>query len=163
MDAKQKITPFLWFASEALEAAEFYTSLFANSSIDNVMRSAVETPGNAQGSVLLVSFTVAGQRYEALNGRPPHEAPSNAVSLAVMCEDQAEVDRLWAALTGDGGKPIMCGWLKDRYGFAWQIVPKRLMELMNDPDPERRQRTMRAMMTMVKFDIAGIEKAADAK
>ncbi len=164
MATPQKITTFLWFAGEqALEAAQFYTSLFPGSSIDNIMRSAVETPGNAQGSVLLVSFTMAGQRYEALNGRPPHEAVSNAVSLAVSCDDQAEVDRLWQALTADGGKPIMCGWLKDKFGFAWQITPKRLIELMNDADPAVAKRTMQAMMQMVKLDVATLEAAAAAK
>ena len=161
MATVQKITTFLFFRDEALEAAQLYTSIFPNSSIDNVMYAATETPGNAQGSVLLVSMTLAGQRFEALNGRPAHESPNNAVSLAVMCDDQAEVDRYWEGLLANGGKEIMCGWLRDRFGFAWQITPKRLIELMQDPDPARGKRTMMAMMKMVKIDIATLEKAAD--
>lgn len=156
--APQKITPCLWFESQALEAAEFYVSVFPGSSIDRVHPAATETPGNKEGSVLFVEFTLAGLRYQALNGSP-HDRFNDAVSLSVSCDDQAEVDRLWAALTANGGRPVACGWLKDKYGLSWQIVPKRLLELMADPDRDRVRRVMQAMMQMVKLDIATLERA----
>lgn len=159
---QQTITPCLWFETEALEAAEFYTSVFPNSAINSVLKAPVDTPGPKAGSVLLVQFTIAGQEYQALNGGR-HEAFSDAVSLSVSCEDQAEVDRLWAALTADGGRPVACGWLKDKYGLSWQIVPKRMLELLADPDPGRAKRAMEAMMTMVKIDVAAIEEAAGTR
>jgi len=155
-----KVSPFLWFQkNNALEAAEFYTSLFENSRITDVHRSRVDTPSAREGDVLLVSFTLAGRQYLALNGGA-QDAFNNTFSMSVMCEDQAEVDRLWAALTADGGQPIACGWLKDKYGLAWQIVPKRLMELITGPDAAKGKRAMEAMMHMVKLDIAKIEEAA---
>jgi len=160
MTQPQKITPCLWFASQALEAAEFYTSLLPDSAINSVHRAPADTPGGAAGSVVMVTFTIAGQNYQALNGGK-HEAFNDSISLSVSCDDQAEVDHLWAALTSDGGKPVQCGWLKDRYGLAWQIVPKRLVELMSGPDHERSKRVMQAMMRMVKIDIAGLEAAAN--
>jgi predicted 3-demethylubiquinone-9 3-methyltransferase (glyoxalase superfamily) len=156
------ITPCLWFETEALEAAEFYASVFPNSAIVDVLRSPADTPGPKAGSILLVQFRLAGQDYQALNGGR-HEAFSNAVSLSVSCEDQAEVDRLWSALTADGGRPVACGWLKDKYGLSWQIVPRRLPELLADPDPDRARRAMEAMMTMVKIDVAAVEAAAAAR
>ena len=158
MADQQKIKPCLWFKSEALEAAEFYVSIFPNSSIRHVQRSPADYPGGKAGNVLIVAFTLAGQNYEALNGGP-HDAFNDAISLSVSCEDQAEVDRLWSALTADGGKPVQCGWLKDKYGLSWQIVPKRLVELMSSSDPARSQRVMKAMMGMIKIDIAALEKA----
>lgn len=157
----QKITSCLWFEGNALEAAEFYVSVIGGK-IDKVHHALVDTPGNKQGDVLLVEFTLAGQRYQALNG-PPHDKFNDAVSLSVACADQAEVDRLWAALTADGGKPVACGWLKDKYGLSWQIVPTRMIELLADPDPGRGKRAMRAMMEMVKLDIAALEAAADGR
>jgi predicted 3-demethylubiquinone-9 3-methyltransferase (glyoxalase superfamily) len=109
--------------------------------------------------VLLIEFTLTGQRYQALNGSP-HDKFNDAISLSVRCEDQAEVDRLWTALSADGGRPVQCGWLKDKYGLSWQIVPKRLLELMSDPDPARGKRVMQAMLHMVKLDVAKLEAAA---
>ena len=156
---KQTITPCLWFASEALEAAEFYTSAFPNSSIVTVQRTPADTPGPKEGSVLMVVFKLAGQEYQALNGGP-HDKFNDAVSLSVRCEDQAEVDRLWSALTADGGKPVQCGWLKDKYGLSWQIVPKRLPELLADSDPEKGKRVMQAMLKMIKIDVPALEAAA---
>lgn len=155
----QKITPCLWFTKGALEAARFYVSLFPNSSIDHVHLSPTDTPGNKQGDELLVAFTLAGQRYQALNGGP-YTQPSHAISLSVTCDDQAEVDKLWSALTANGGREIQCGWLEDRYGFAWQIVPRRLVELMGDREAARAKRVMDAMLGMVKLDIATLERAA---
>lgn len=162
MGAKQKITPCLWFDGNAEEAVRFYTSLFKDSSIDDVHRSRADYPGGTEGAVLLVAFTLAGQRYQALNGRR-HDTFNDAISLSVDCEDQAEVDRLWEALTADGGRPVQCGWLKDKYGLSWQIVPRRLPELLADPDAARGKRVMQAMMQMVKIDIAALEQAAEAE
>jgi predicted 3-demethylubiquinone-9 3-methyltransferase (glyoxalase superfamily) len=159
MTAKGTITPCLWFESEALEAAEFYTSVFPDSSIVTVQRAPADTPGPKAGSVLVVQFKLAGQDYQALNGGP-HDKFNDALSLSVSCKDQTEVDRYWSALTGGGGKPVQCGWLKDKYGLSWQIVPKRLPELLADPDPEKAKRAMEAMMKMVKIDVAALEAAA---
>jgi predicted 3-demethylubiquinone-9 3-methyltransferase (glyoxalase superfamily) len=162
MAVQQTITPCLWFQDKALEAAEFYTSVFRNSSIVHVHRTTTDTPGPKAGSVLMVVFTLAGQQYQALNGGP-HDKFNDAISLSVSCEDQAEVDRLWSALTSDGGKPVQCGWLKDKYGLSWQIVPKRLPELLGNPDREKSKRVMQAMLKMKKIDIAGLEAAAEAR
>jgi predicted 3-demethylubiquinone-9 3-methyltransferase (glyoxalase superfamily) len=159
MATQQMITPCLWFESEALEAAEFYTSVFPNSSIVTVQRTPADTPGPKAGSVLLVQFRLAGQDYQALNGGP-HDKFNDAISLSVMCQDQKEVDRFWSALTAGGGKPVQCGWLKDKYGLSWQIVPKRLPELLADRDPEKSKRVMEAMLKMIKIDIAALESAA---
>jgi predicted 3-demethylubiquinone-9 3-methyltransferase (glyoxalase superfamily) len=159
MTAKATITPCLWFESEALEAAEFYTSVFPDSSIVTVQRAPADTPGPKAGSVLVVQFKLAVQDYQALNGGP-HDKFNDAISLSVSCADQKEVDRYWSALTGGGGKPVQCGWLKDKYGLSWQIVPKRLPELLADPDPGKAKRVMEAMMKMVKIDVAALEAAA---
>jgi prepilin-type processing-associated H-X9-DG protein len=156
-----KITPVLWFDGHAEEAANFYASLLPNSSVDNVSRSPADTPSGPAGSVLTVDFTIAGQHIQILNGGPDFKL-NEAFSLAVECQDQAEVDRLWAALTSDGGQESVCGWLKDRFGMSWQIVPKRLGELLSDPDPARAQRAMEAMLKMVKIDVGELERAADA-
>jgi len=162
MAVQQTITPCLWFENQALEAAEFYTSVFRNSAIVHVHRTTADTPGPKAGSVLMVVFTLAGQQYQALNGGP-HEKFNDAISMSVSCEDQAEVDRLWSALTSDGGKPVQCGWLKDKYGLSWQIVPKRLPALLGGPDPEKSKRVMQALLKMVKIDIAALEAAAEAR
>lgn len=162
MTARQKITPCLWFESNAEEAVRFYTSVFPDSSIQSVHRAKSDTPGNKEGDVLLVEFTLAGLKYQALNGGP-HEKFNDAISLSVDCADQAEVDRYWAALTAGGGRPVQCGWLKDKYGLSWQIVPRRLTELLSDPDPAKGKRVMQAMMKMVKLDVAALEAAAAAK
>ncbi|MEQ1578637.1 MAG: VOC family protein [Hyphomicrobium sp.] len=154
----QKITPCLWFEGNAEEAVQFYTSVFPNSSVSAVHRSRTDTPGSKEGAVLLILFTLAGQNYQALNGGP-HDKFNDAISLSVDCEDQAEVDRLWAALTVDGGRPVQCGWLKDKFGLSWQIVPRRLIELMSDPDANKGRRVMQALMQMVKIDVAQLEAA----
>jgi predicted 3-demethylubiquinone-9 3-methyltransferase (glyoxalase superfamily) len=159
MTPTQKITPCLWFDNNAEEAVRFYTSVFANSSIDQIQRSTVDYPGGKEGSVLIIKFTLAGQNYLALNGGP-FEKFNNAISLSVDCTDQAEVDQMWSALTADGGAPVQCGWLKDKYGLSWQIVPRRLPELLSDPDTAKARRVMEAMMQMVKIDVAKLEAAA---
>lgn len=155
-----KITPFLSFDGQAEEAARFYVSLLPNSRIERVLRSPLDTPGGAAGTVLLVEFTLAGSRYYALNN--PGVAFTEAISFMIACEDQSETDRLWAALTANGGSPVACGWLKDRWGVFWQVTPTRLMELIQDPDENRARRAMAAMVKMIKIDIAEVERAADA-
>jgi predicted 3-demethylubiquinone-9 3-methyltransferase (glyoxalase superfamily) len=155
----QKITPFLWFATEAEEAANYYTSIFKNSRITDIQRfgEGAPLPG---GTVMTVSFELEGVPFVALNGGTPI-AHTEATSFSVDCADQAEVDHLWDRLTENGGEPGPCGWLKDRYGMSWQIVPRRLGELLGDPDPGRAQRAMGAMLAMGKLDIAALEAAAD--
>jgi len=155
----QKITPCLWFNGDAEDAASFYVTLLPNSRIDRVFRSPADTPSGPAGSVLTVEFTLAGMQYLGLNGGPEFKF-NEAVSFQIHCDDQQEVDRLWANLL-DGGTEIECGWIKDRWGLAWQIVPVRLEELLRDPDPERARRAMKAMMNMVKIDIAALERAAN--
>jgi predicted 3-demethylubiquinone-9 3-methyltransferase (glyoxalase superfamily) len=157
----QKISPFLWFDTQAEEAARFYTTLFEDSEVTDVTRypEGVDIPGMPEG-VMTVTFRLAGQNFIALNGGPDYRF-TEAFSLYVHCRDQAEVDRLWSALTADGGEESMCGWLKDRFGLSWQIVPDRLSELIGDPDPERGQRAMQAMLKMQKIDVAALEAAAD--
>ena len=154
-----KIVPCLWFNGQAEEAARFYVSLLPNSELGRIFRSPIDTPSGPAGSVLTVEFTLAGIPYLALNGGPEFSF-SEAVSFQIFCDDQAEVDRLWAALSG-GGTEMACSWLKDRWGLCWQIVPRRLTQLIQDPDPARARRAMAAMMTMVKIDIAALERAAD--
>jgi predicted 3-demethylubiquinone-9 3-methyltransferase (glyoxalase superfamily) len=157
MITTQKITPFLWFNQEAEEAVNFYVSLFKDSKILSVSRYGDSGPG-PKGSVMVVSFQLAGQKFTALNGGP-HFKFTEAVSLFVDCESQEEVDTLWSKLTANGGQESQCGWLKDRYGLSWQIVPTRFMQMMQDKDPRRTQRVMQAMMTMKKFDLARLEQA----
>jgi len=152
--------PCLWFDGTAEEAAGFYTSLLPGSSVDTVWRSPADTPSGPAGMVLTVDFTLDGRRYQGLNGGPAFRF-NEAVSLVIECEDQAEVDRLWEALTADGGEPGPCGWLKDRFGLSWQIVPRRLNELLADPDPDRARRAMESMLGMGKLDVAELERAAD--
>jgi predicted 3-demethylubiquinone-9 3-methyltransferase (glyoxalase superfamily) len=162
MTTPQKITTCLWFETQALEAAQLYTSVFPNSAILHVHKSPSDTPGTKAGSVMMVQFTLAGQPYQALNGCL-NDKFNDAISLSVRCEDQTEVDRLWDGLTSDGGKPVRCGWLKDKYGVSWQIIPRQLGELMSGPDAEQGRRVMQAMMGMVKLDIAALEAAAKGK
>ncbi|AYG67449.1 MULTISPECIES: VOC family protein [unclassified Rhizobium] len=152
-----KIAPCLWFAREAEEAANFYVSLFPDSRIDHVQKNIVDTPAGKSDQVLVVNFTLAGQRFMALNGGNRIEF-THAISLEVDCADQAEVDRLWNGLT-DGGAAVQCGWLTDRYGVSWQVVPTVLGKYIADPDPAKAARVMQAMMEMVKLDIAGLEAA----
>lgn len=148
------------FDGQAEEAARFYVSLLPDSQIDRVTRSPVDMPGGKVGTVLIVEFTLAGTQYIALN--TPGFSFTEAISFQIACADQAETDRLWAALTADGGSEIACGWLKDRWGVFWQVTPTRLMELVKDPDQDRARRAMEAMMNMVKIDIAELERAVNA-
>jgi predicted 3-demethylubiquinone-9 3-methyltransferase (glyoxalase superfamily) len=155
----QKITPFLWFDDQAEEAARFYVSLFEDSEITDVTRYPEGSPGEP-GAVMTVSFRIAGQEFTALNGGPQFPF-TEAISLYVHCKDQDEVDRFWSQLT-EGGEESQCGWLKDRHGLSWQIVPDRLGELLGDPDPARAQAAMQAMLQMSKIDIKVLEDAANA-
>jgi predicted 3-demethylubiquinone-9 3-methyltransferase (glyoxalase superfamily) len=159
-DFMQKVVPCLWFDGNAEAAAEFYVSLLPDSQIDRILKSPADTPSGLAGMVLTVEFTLAGMQYIGLNGGPQFPF-TEAVSFQIYCDDQPEVDRLWAALT-DGGAEVACGWLKDRWGLSWQIVPKRLIELLNDPDSARARRAQEAIMQMVKIDIATIERAIDS-
>lgn len=152
-----KIAPCLWFDGEAEEAANFYVSLLSNSRIDRVQRNVTHTPAGKAGTVLTVAFTLAGGRFLALNGGTRFEY-TPAISFQVDCADQAEVDRLWEALS-EGGFTERCGWLKDRYGVSWQIVPTVLPKLLGDRDPAKARRVMQAMLQMDKLDIAGLEAA----
>jgi predicted 3-demethylubiquinone-9 3-methyltransferase (glyoxalase superfamily) len=152
------IAPCLWFNGQAEEAATFYTSIFPNSRIDEVARATADTPSGPKGMVLTVDFQVNGQRFVGLNGGPDF-AFSEAISFIVDCADQAEVDRYWEALTADGGEPGPCGWLKDRFGVSWQVVPTRLYELINGPDAAGAERAMKAMLAMGKLDVAEVERA----
>ena len=154
----QKVIPCLWFNYNAEEAVNFYVGLIPNSKINRICKSPNDNPSVKQGEVLTVEFTLGGIQYLALNGGPQYPF-TEAVSFQIMCEDQAEVDRYWEALT-EGGTEVACSWLKDRWGLSWQIVPIRLMELLNDPDRARAKRAMDAMMNMVKIDIAAVEQAA---
>ena len=149
MTISQKIKTFMWFDGNAEEAVNYYVAAFENSKIDHIARQG--------GKAFVIEFTLAGQHYVALNGGPMFK-PNEAISLMVTCDDQGEVDRLWDHLT-KGGSPSQCGWLKDKYGFSWQIVPKRFMDLMKDKDSAKTARVMAAMLQMTKFDVAALEKA----
>lgn len=153
-----KISTFLWFDGQAEEAAEFYTGLFPDSSVDEVTRSPSDYPAGKAGDVITVAFTLSGRSFIAMNGGPGHPF-TDAISLSIECEDQAEVDRYWEALS-DGGEPVMCGWIKDRFGLSWQVTPRILPQLLADPDRAKAKRAMEAMMQMVKIDVAAIEAAA---
>ena len=153
-----KITPCLWFDGVAEDAARFYTSLIPNSRIVAVNRSPADTPSGPKESVLTVDFTLDGRSYIGLNGGPDFKF-NEAISLTIECEDQAEVDRYWSLLTADGGEESVCGWLKDKYGLSWQIVPRRMTELFASQDWRGAERAMQAMLQMRKIDIAEIERA----
>ncbi|MFZ1754615.1 MAG: VOC family protein [Caldilineaceae bacterium] len=153
MESRQKITPFLWFNDNAEEAARFYTSIFADAKILSTM------PG-PEGKAMSVTFELMGQRITILNGGP-HFQINEAFSLFVDCADQAEVDFLWEKLCADGGEPGQCAWLKDKFGLSWQIVPRQLGEMLSDPDPEKSQRVLQAMLQMGKIDIAALRAAYD--
>jgi predicted 3-demethylubiquinone-9 3-methyltransferase (glyoxalase superfamily) len=153
----QKIVPNLWFDTEAEEAAEFYVSLFEESKILQVVPYGEAGPGEP-GTAMVVNFQLLGQEYVAINGGPQFPF-TEAVSFEVRCADQDEVDRLWDTLTADGGQEVQCGWLKDRYGLSWQIVPERWVELANGPDPAKVEAAMKAMLAMKKLDIAELERA----
>jgi predicted 3-demethylubiquinone-9 3-methyltransferase (glyoxalase superfamily) len=156
-----KISPCLWFDGEAEEAARFYVSLLPGSRIERVQKNVIDGPAGKAGTVLVVDFTLAGQRFMALNGGRRFEY-THAVSFKIDCADQAEIDRLWDALAA-GGRIEQCGWLEDRYGVKWQIVPRVLPELLADPDPAKAQRVMAALLGMVKLDIAGLRRAWEGK
>jgi len=153
----QKITPFLWFDGQAEEAMNFYTSVFKNSKVGNVSRYGEAGPG-PKGSVMVASFELDGMRFTALNGGPQFKF-TEAISFYVDCESQAEVDYFWGKLSA-GGSIQQCGWLKDKYGLSWQIIPSALPRLLSDPDPKKAGRVMQAMLQMKKIDVAKLEQAA---
>ena len=160
----QRITPFLWFDSQAEEAATFYVSVFPNSGVGKIARyddDSAQACGRAPGSVMTVEFRLDGQEFVALNGGPVFKF-NEAISLVVHCTTQAEVDWYWQQLTA-GGQEVQCGWLKDRFGVSWQVVPTILAELVSGPDAARAQRVMKAMMQMVKLDIARLQEAAEGE
>ena len=151
-----KITPFLWFDTQAEEAANFYVSIFKNSKIDSILRYGDAGPG-PKGTVMLVSFHLEGQKFSALNAGPQYKF-TPAISLYVDCESQSEVDELWDKLLA-GGQPMQCGWLTDKFGLSWQIVPRVLIELMQDKDTVKAQRVLQAMMKMIKIEIEPLKRA----
>ncbi len=153
--------PCLWFDGNAEEAARFYTSLLPDSRIERVWRSPADTPSGPAGMVLTVDFTLGGERFQGLNGGPDFHF-DEAVSFVIECEDQDEVDRLWEALAADGGEAGPCGWIKDRFGLSWQIVPQRLNELLSDSDERRARLAMEAMLKMGKIDVDVLERAIQA-
>jgi predicted 3-demethylubiquinone-9 3-methyltransferase (glyoxalase superfamily) len=152
------ITPFLWFAKGAEEAARFYTSIFPKSSVDNVNAMPADSPSGPAGSVIVVEFTLMGAPYMAMEAGPHHDF-NDAISLFVPCRDQAEIDRYWDALQAGGGKPVQCGWLIDRYGVRWQVCPTVLLEMEKSKDRAAARRAAEAMLKMVKIDIATLERA----
>ena len=161
MSAKQKITTYLWFDREGEEAANLYTSIFKNSKILNVARYGDAGPG-PKGTAMTVNFQLDGQEFIALNGGPMYKF-TEAISLLVDCETQEEVDRLWNKLTADGGEESMCGWLKDKFGLSWQIIPSALFRLMSDPGPEKSKRVIESMLQMKKIDVPTLERAHAGK
>lgn len=157
--ALMKISPFLWYTSEAEEAASLYTSLFPDSRIVKVTKMPCDSPSGPPGSVTIVEFLLSGQSFTAMSAGPL-DPFNHAISLFVSCDDQAEVDRYWNGLLEGGGVTEQCGWLRDRFGVCWQIVPKQLMELMADPDRAKAARVSDAMLKMVKIDVAALQAAA---
>ena len=153
-----RICPFFWFAKEAEEAARLYASIFPDSRIERVVALPSESPSGPPGSVKVVEFTLLGQPFRAMSAGPHHEF-NDAISMMVMCSDQQEIDRYWNALLKDGGKPMACGWLTDRFGLRWQIVPAAFAEMMSATDVARAKRVTDAMMKMVKLDLAALERA----
>ena len=161
----QKITPFLWFDSNAEEAVNFYVSIFKNSKVEKVTRyneASSKAAGRPEGSVMTMEFQLEGQNFTAINGGP-HFKFTEAISFVVDCETQEEVDYFWNKLTADGGQESQCAWLKDKYGLSWQIVPRVLIEMIGDKDPQKAQRVMEAMLQMKKIDIATLQRAYDAE
>jgi len=156
----QKITPFLWFSDKAEEAARFYVSIFENSKLGAISRYGDAGPG-PQGTVMVAKFELDGQEFLALNGGPQFTF-SPAISFVVNCESQEEVDHYWERLS-EGGEQVQCGWLKDKYGLSWQVVPTILGKLMQDQDPEKSGRVMKAMLQMKKIDIAGLQRAYEQR
>jgi predicted 3-demethylubiquinone-9 3-methyltransferase (glyoxalase superfamily) len=156
----QKITPFLWFDDNAKEAVNFYTSVFKNSKVGDISRYGDAGPG-PKGSVMVITFELDGQQFMALNGGPRFKF-TEAISLVVNCKDQKEVDEYWDKLS-EGGQKVQCGWLKDKFGLSWQVVPTILGELMQDKDSAKRERVMKAMLQMVKLDVDALKRAAEGK
>ncbi len=154
-----KIIPHLWYTDKAEEAAAFYASVLPNSKVDSVTPLAADTPSGPAGSVKVVEFTLMGQPFMAISAGPL-DTFNHSISFLVLCDDQAEIDRIWAAFS-QGGQVERCGWLKDRYGLSWQVVPAVLGRMMKDPDRARAKRVAEAMLKMVKFDIAALQKAYD--
>ena len=157
-----KVTPCLWFNGDAEEAANFYVSLMPDSKILHVQRNVAENPSGKEGSVLVVEFTLGGQRLVALNGGMKMEF-THAMSLMINCADQAQVDSIWDAFLNHGGKAEQCGWIKDRYGLSWQVVPKVMFEYLSSPDTAGAKRAMQAMMKMVKLDVEALRQAFEGK
>jgi predicted 3-demethylubiquinone-9 3-methyltransferase (glyoxalase superfamily) len=160
----QKITPFLWFDSQAEEAVNFYVSIFENSKIGTIVRygdEAAKASGRPVGSVMTVAFELNGQEFVALNGGPVFKF-TEAISFVVNCETQDEVDRLWETLSA-GGQQVQCGWLKDKFGLSWQIVPTVLVEMLRDKDPEKSKRVMAAMLAMTKINIDALKRAHEGR
>jgi predicted 3-demethylubiquinone-9 3-methyltransferase (glyoxalase superfamily) len=156
----QKITPFLWFDDKAEEAVTFYTSIFKNSKIGKIARygdAGAQVSGRPKGTVMTVAFQLEGQEFVALNGGPQFKF-TEAISFVVNCQTQEEVDEYWEKLSA-GGQEVQCGWLKDKYGLSWQIVPTILGEMLSDPDPKKAERVMKAMLQMKKIDIKGLKQA----
>ena len=158
LEKRPKIYTHFWYATEAEEAAKFYASVFPDSRVNRVWALQSESPSGPPGSVKVVDFTLFGQHFQAMSAGPHHDF-NDAISMVVLCDDQAELDRYWDALIEGGGKPQACGWLNDRFGLRWQIVPAKMDELMNDRDTARVKRVTDAMLQMVKLDIATLEKA----
>jgi predicted 3-demethylubiquinone-9 3-methyltransferase (glyoxalase superfamily) len=162
-----KITPFLWFDNQAEQAVKFYTSIFKNSKVGKILRygeeaSKISESGRPPGSVLTIEFEIEGQKFTALNGGPQFKF-NESVSFVVNCETQDEVDYFWKKLTADGGKESACGWLKDKFGLSWQVVPRALIEMLQDKDPKKSERVMKAMLQMQKIDIQKLRTAYAAK
>jgi predicted 3-demethylubiquinone-9 3-methyltransferase (glyoxalase superfamily) len=161
----QKITPFLWFDHQAEEAAKFYTSVFENSKVGKIIRydeAAAKAAGGPVGSVLTIEFEIGGQKFTALNGGPEFKF-NEAISFVVNCDTQEEVDYFWEKLSADGGQKSQCGWLKDKFGVSWQIVPTILIEMLQDKDSEKSERVMKAMLQMQKIDIKTLKEAYERK
>src|SRR5262245_50211005 len=157
-NGSSRVFPFLWYAKEAEEAARFYASIFPDSRVERVTTMQSDSPSGPPGSVKVVDFILLGQRFAAMTAGPHHEF-NDAISIVVECDDQKEIDRYWKALLKGGGKPQACGWLNDRFGVRWQIVPAIMFKMMADKNKARSKRASDAMMKMVKFDIAALEKA----
>jgi predicted 3-demethylubiquinone-9 3-methyltransferase (glyoxalase superfamily) len=163
----QKITPFLWFDDQAEEAVKFYTSIFKNSKVGRILRygeeaAKVSQTGRPVGSVLTIEFEIEGQKFTALNGGPAFKF-NESISFVVNCDTQKEVDYFWEKLTADGGQESQCGWLKDKFGVSWQVVPRALIEMLRDKDSEKSERVMKAMLQMQKINIKTLEEAYEGK
>lgn len=162
MNSAQKIFPHLWYAKDAEKAAEFYASIFPDSRVDRVTTMQSDSPSGGAGSVKVVDFTLFGQRFQCMTAGPHHEF-NDAISMVVECDDQKEIDRYWSAILENGGKEQECGWINDRYGVRWQIVPKVMNDFMSSPDKAASKRATDAMLKMVKFDIAKLTAAFAGK